>query len=237
MDPVDDVPERDAEEVFADGQEPGLRIGLVATDPLRIGGLEAILQRVTSGRLAGAVVVPLSIPGMLHDAGLRLVVVDASCTKHLLELLATFSKVRPLVRLIVIGERNEPDYIQRVVGAGAKGYLTQTATEAEILMALEIVQDGSIWAPRKVLSRLLDASSRDRPVKEAVRFTDRELQVLRLLVTGLGNREIAESLDLDESTVKAHLSRLMRKVGAKNRVELTMEAIRHDLRGKAFTDK
>ena len=159
---------------------------------------------------------------------LRVVLVDASCTQHLLELVATFSRVRPQVRLVVIGDSKNQEYIQQVIGAGAKGYLLQTADEAEIRLALEVVYDGSIWAPRKVLSRLLDASKLAGTAgTTSVSFTERELQVLRLLVTGLGNREIAQSLNIDESTVKAHLGRLMRKVGVKNRIGLTVEALRH----------
>ncbi|RXH56987.1 response regulator transcription factor [Granulicella sibirica] len=205
-----------------------VRVGLVATDPMRIMGLQAIMRANTTGRLAGGEVIPLSVPGVLNDVDLRVVLIDASCTQHLMELVATFSRVRPHVRVIVIGDSKDQEYIQQVIGAGAKGYLPQTADETEIRLALEVVYDGSIWAPRKVLSRLLDASKLDQAAgTTSVSFTERELQVLRLLVTGLGNREIAEALNIDESTVKAHLGRLMRKVGAKNRIGLTVEALRH----------
>ena len=86
----------------------------------------------------------------------RLVLIDAECTDHLFELIATFRQVRPQLKLIVLGNETIPEYIQRVIGAGAKGYLRLTAKEAEIRMAIEMVRDGSVWAPRKVLSRLLD---------------------------------------------------------------------------------
>ncbi len=212
-----------------------MRFGVVATDPLRITGLREILADTDAvsfpSRLVGAEMVPLSVPGILHDAELRMVLIDASCTDHLFELLETFRRMRPLVRLVVIGDSAEPEYIEKVIGAGVKGYLTQTARASEVRMALEVVSDGSIWAPRKVLSRLLDASGqfgRAASAKE-VRFTSREVQILGLLVGGLANREIAKSLEIDEATVKAHLTRLMRKVGATNRIELTMKALQYDL--------
>jgi len=207
-----------------------LRVGMVATDSLRIAGMQAILRTGPKGQEPFAEIVPLSVPGILNDGGLRIVMLDASCTDHLFELMETFRRVRPLVRLIVIGDSDEQEYIQRVIGAGAKGYLTQTAREAEVRMALEIVNDGSVWASRKVLARLLDSTT-DNGIRGAgkVEFTTRELEVLRHLVTGLGNREIAEALGIDEKTVKAHISRLMRKVRVTNRIGLTLHALDYDL--------
>jgi len=92
-------------------------------------------------------------------------------------------------------------------------------------MAVQIVQDGSIWAPRKVLARLLDRrNDRSSPAGKPV-FTARERDVLGLLHAGRSNREIAKALNIDESTVKAHIGRLMRKVGVSNRIALTMHPL------------
>jgi DNA-binding NarL/FixJ family response regulator len=194
------------------------RIGVVATDPLRVLGLKAIFSDVTQLEI-----VALSIPGALDDASLCLVLIDAECTSHLFELIATFRNVRPLLKLIVLGNESRQDYTERVIGAGAKGYLALTANESEIRMAIDIVRDGSVWAPRKVLSRLLD-SQRNTSNSPAAPppFTARELQVLNLLRAGQPNREIALSLGIDEGTVKAHIGRLMRKVGVNNRIALTV---------------
>ena len=200
------------------------RIGLVATDPIRILGWEQMFASPQE-ETARVQIVPLSVPGVMQDATLGMVLVDASCTEHLFELITTFRRMRPHVRLIVIGDSADPEYIQQVIGAGARGYLTQTSTESEIRMALDVVSDGSVWAPRKVLARLLDASGSFAPGAKQIAFTARETEILMLLVSGLGNREIANALQIDESTVKAHVARLMRKAGAKNRVELSVAAL------------
>lgn len=203
-----------------------LRIGLVATDPLRILGLQTLFP--ASGPVE---MVPLSVPGALDDSGVSLVLIDAACTDHIFELLATFRRTRPRLRLIVLGLNDDHGYIQRIIGAGAKGYLTHAAKEAEVRMAIDVVQDGSVWAPRKVLARLLDApaaSSRDSAeVKQ--KLTERELQVLRLLVAGQPNRAIAEELGIDVITVKAHVGRLMRKIGVENRIALSVHAVNRGL--------
>ena len=191
------------------------RIGVVATDTLRVLGLQSILPQFE--------IIHLTAPGALDDVNLALVLIDAECTSHLFELLATFHHIRPQLKLIVLGSETGPEYIQRIIGTGAKGYLTLTSNESELAMAIEMVRDGSVWAPRKVLSRLLDrppgfTGSASAPPK----FTPRELQVLQLLRAGRSNREIGLALGIDISTVKAHIGRLLRKVGVNNRIALTI---------------
>lgn len=204
---------------------PQLRLGLIATDPLRVLGLQTIFSE--AGK---AEVIPLSVPGALDASGVSVILIDAACTDHLFELLATFRRSRPHLRLIVIGVEEDHEYIQRVIGAGAKGYFTHMAKENEIRLAIEIVNDGSVWAPRKVLARLLEASTVEaRSVTPEPKFTEREGQVLKLLVAGRPNREIAAALGIDAATVKAHVGRLMRKVGVENRIALTMQAVSRNL--------
>jgi len=202
-----------------------LRMGLIATDPLRILGLQTIFSDHR------AEVIPLSVPGALDASGVSLILIDAACTDHLFELMATFRRTRPHLRLIVIGEVEDHDYIQRVIGAGAKGYLTHAAKESEIKLAIEIVQDDSVWAPRKVLARLLASSAEAESAGASgpPKFTGRERQVLRLLVGGSPNREIGQALGIDAVTVKAHVGRIMRKVGVENRIALTVETLNRNL--------
>jgi DNA-binding NarL/FixJ family response regulator len=193
------------------------RVGVVATDPLRVLGLKAIFCEALQLEI-----VHLSVPGALDDANLALVLIDAECTDHLFELIATFHQMRPQLPLIVLGSDSGHEYIQRVIGAGAKGYLPLTAKESDIRMAIDMVRDGSVWAPRKVLSRLLDAPPGAKSRATPPSFTPRERQVLKLLRAGQPNREIALALGIEEGTVKAHISRLMHKVGVNNRIALTV---------------
>jgi DNA-binding NarL/FixJ family response regulator len=193
--------------------KPVERIGLVATDAMRVLGVKTILD----GTLYEVV------PGALDETTLSLVLIDSECTGHPFQLISTFRQVRPRLKLIVLGSDTSFDHIQRVIGAGAKGYLSLTAAESEVRMAVETVRDGSVWAPRKVLSRLLD---REHPSPDSAasrpHFTAREKEVLHLLRGGQPNREIAHILGIDEGTVKAHVGRLMRKVGVSNRIALTI---------------
>jgi DNA-binding CsgD family transcriptional regulator len=102
-------------------------------------------------------------------------------------------------------------------------------------MAMEVVLDGSIWAPRKVLARLIDAGSANAAqagtaaaaanVAVEASMTPREREVLHLLMDGRSNRDIAGAMGIDEVTVKAHLGRMLRKTRSANRVELTLRAM------------
>ena len=204
-----------------------LKLGLVATDPLRILGLQTIFSE--EGVKGNAVeIIPLSVPGALDASGVSLILIDAACTDHIFELLATFRRARPHLRLIVLGLEEDHEYIQRIIGAGAKGYLAHTAKAGEVRLAIEIVQDGSAWAPRKVLANLLDLSSAEQRRAGTAyepKFTERESEVLRLLVEGHPNRMIAGELGIDLATVKKHVGALMRKVGVKNRIALSVQVV------------
>ncbi len=191
----------------------------MATDALRVAGLEAILSEE-------AEVVLLAAHAAL-DSTVEVVLIDASATDHLIELLGLFRQSRPEVGLIVLGSAIDLGSIERVIGAGAKGYLNHSVSVSELRMAIAVVRDGSIWAPRKVLAHLLASSlsEPEPPRATEVRFTRREQEVLRLLVMGHGNREIASALGVEEAAIKAHMSRLMRKAAVANRTALSMRAI------------
>src|ERR1700722_13982657 len=211
-----------------------LRVGLVAADPLRVLGLQTIFPE------GGSVeIVPLSVPGALDASGVSLILIDSACTEHIFELLETFRRSRPRFGVIVLGLDESHDHIQRIIGAGAKGYLAHSAKESEIRMAIDIVQDGSVWAPRKVMARLLESTSAEskataKPAK-VPKFTKRELEVLRLLAAGHPNPAIGRALGIDVNTVKKHVGNLMRKVGVDNRIALSVHVLSEKLLLKQLT--
>ena len=203
------------------------RIGVVASDPLRLLGMEAILSE-----LPGMKPVPLELEQVASAGDLAVVIVEARiASEQIAEVVSRLRRDRPNLRIVVVGEGLDPRNIETVIGAGAKGYLAETASESEIRMALEVVLDGSVWAPRKVLAKLLETGTATAVATAAAadriehRMTAREREVLGLLMEGRSNRAIAEALGIDEATVKAHLGRMLRKTGAHNRVELTLRAI------------
>ena len=196
------------------------QFGIVAADPLRMLGLRTIFEQ------KDAEIVMLTGDDAAVLPTLSLVLIDAACTEHLFELVTEFRQARPSMKLVVMGLEHEAAYIERVIGAGVKGYLTHDATASEILMAIDIVLDGSVWAPRKVLASLIESDqlARQRLAAEPV-LTKRERDVLQLLTDGLTNKQIGSALTIDEATVKAHVGRVMRKAGVSNRTALSVRAM------------
>lgn len=124
------------------------RIGVVASDPLRLLGMEAILSE-----LPGMKPVPLELEQVASAGDLAVVIVEARIAgDQIADVVSRLRRDRPHLRIVVVGEGLNPQVIESVIGAGAKGYLAETASESEIRMALEVVLDGSVWAPRKVLA-------------------------------------------------------------------------------------
>ena len=211
-------------------------IGVIAADPLRSVGLEAILTSIE-----GLAVRVLAMDDLLATARggscpVAALVLDARIAGEALPdvLLRLRRECAPL-KVIVLGESLDPLTVQAVIRAGAKGYLAETAGESEIRMAMEVVLDGSVWAPRKVLARVIEAggvtgSGAAPGGGEALseKLTPREKEVLALLMDGRSNRDIAQAMGIDETTVKAHLGRMLRKSGASNRVELTLRAMERE---------
>ncbi len=206
------------------GESPTPRpaaVGLIARDPLRIEGVRTLLEDNAACR-----VTLLKAPRAKDLADLDLVLIDTTATDHLFALLGAFQRMRPLLRLLVVGETDDIEWTEEVLAAGAHGYLSHVSTSSEFLRAVEVVRDGSIWAPRKVLARLLERARRKQETaSETTLPSRREREVLRLLLNGRSNQEIASHLQVHVGTVKSHLARLMRKAGVNNRTALTLRAI------------
>lgn len=202
-----------------------MRIGVVSSDALRVEGLRVILADVCD-------LLPLTAPDTLRTNDLGMVMID-SPEEDLFQLMAAYRRARPGLRLMVLGSRTEAGFVQKVVASGAKGYLLHTASAREIVMAVSVVIDGSIWAPRKVLASLIDTYSPSEPRPPKVHLTPREREVVDLLIAGRANREIASTLGVETKTVKSHVGRLFQKFGVPNRVALTVRAIEMQLRPPA----
>jgi DNA-binding NarL/FixJ family response regulator len=217
------------------------RVGVVSSDPLRVVGLQAILEdREEDSQQADGdsaphpgfhrfEVIPLSVPGALGLRDLRVVLLDSRITPHLLALLDEFVRSERRLRVLVLGPEAQPEFIEALVAAGARGYLADSASEREVCQAVTAVSEGSVWASRRVMSRLLDRAPAHSATESAAipKLTPREREVLGLLARGYPNREIGNALGVDEGTVKAHVGRLMRKVGVVNRTALTMWMLQH----------
>jgi DNA-binding NarL/FixJ family response regulator len=213
-----------------------IRIGVVADEPIRLAGLSSIFDQ--PGQEGRAQLVPVSgtMRELLAKPALKYLVVDMQSSTSGMKALETIRRARPDLRMIVIGPAGNDELVMKTITAGARAYLDLSASPETVYEAVKIVTQGSIWAPRKLLSRLidrlLDHPERSAAATPSVELTSREREVMELILKAKSNREIALQLGIEERTVRAHLARLMRKAGVDNRIKLSMSALGRAVAGK-----
>jgi DNA-binding NarL/FixJ family response regulator len=209
-----------------------IRVGLVAGEPIRLEGLASVFEKSAEPGQARLIPVIESLDELLADPAVEYLIIDLNATPGGLAVLEAARRARPALRLIVIGPAGNDELVMEAIIAGARAFLDSAAGTHELREAIEVVVSGSIWAPRRLLSKLIDRllSGPDGSLTNtSPHLTARELQVLELILLAHSNREIALVLGIEERTVKAHVGRLMRKVGAENRIELSMRALNGSL--------
>jgi DNA-binding NarL/FixJ family response regulator len=209
-----------------------VRIGLVAGEPIRVEGLRSIFDQPAAPGHPSLCPVVGAMQDLLANHSIEFLVVDLNSSTGSLETLQSVRRARPDVRQIVIGPENDEELVLDCVVAGARAYLDSSASPETVRQAIEIVVSGSIWAPRKLLSRLIDrllGIPRSMVQRSALQLSEREQQVLELILLARSNREIASQLGIEERTVKAHVGRLLKKTGSDNRIDLSMRAINRSL--------
>jgi DNA-binding NarL/FixJ family response regulator len=209
-----------------------VHIGLVSDEPMRLEGLVSIFDQPADDGNAPLLPITGTLPEMLTRASLEYLVVDMHSSPGGLAILDSSRRARPALKLIVIGPEGNDELVLESIIAGARAYLELTADTTLVRQAIEVVTSGSIWAPRRLLSKLIDRLLKvpDSSLTNSnLHLTAREKEVLDLILQARSNREIARQLGIEERTVKAHVGRLMRKTGADNRIELTMHAMNRPL--------
>jgi DNA-binding NarL/FixJ family response regulator len=208
-------------------------VGLVADEPIRLEGLISIFETLSQDDgQAQLVPAPGKLEELMSRRSLRYLVFDMNSSSGGIETLELIRHTRPDIRVIVIGPEGNDELVLDCIVAGARAYLDVTAEPQAVRTAINAVTEGSIWATRRILSKLIDRllTKRDTSLtNEDTHLTAREQQVLELILLARSNREIASQLGIEERTVKAHVGRLMRKTGVDNRIELTMRAMNRTL--------
>ncbi len=132
-------------------------------------------------------------------------------------------------RVIVLTTYDLDEYVYDAIRAGASAFLLKDVQPTQLVEAIRIVAAGDALLAPSVTRRLLDRFALtlpdDRPAPGAMaELTDRELEVLRLLASGLSNAELAQRLFVSEATVKTHVSNLLHKLGLRDRVQAVILA-------------
>ena len=150
-----------------------------------------------------------------------------------LEACIEIKQLVPAARIIMLTVSDEEADLYEAVKNGASGYLLKDSSIDEVAQAVRVVAEGqSLISPSmavKLLDEFKEMSRTDRDQVPTPRLTDRELEVLRLVATGLNNREVAKQLFISENTVKNHVRNILEKLQLHSRMEAVMYAVREKL--------
>jgi DNA-binding NarL/FixJ family response regulator len=128
----------------------------------------------------------------------------------------------PYARVLMLTTFDGDTDIYKALQAGAQGYVLKNATGQELIPAIQAVASGQRWIPKEIAKRL---ASR----KLFEELTQREVQVLQLLVKGLANKQIGDNLSISEHTVKDHLKSVFGKLQVEDRTEAVTAAIQRGI--------
>ena len=235
--------------VDSDGcRQKCVNVGLVAPEPIRRAGLVSVLENHPYIRIVRG-----ELDRLVSDSSLQYLILDLSSNSGWIKVLFSVRRRRRDIRQIIVGPSGDDEHVLQSLSAGARAFLDSNSGPLAVRQAVECVIDGMIWAPRRLMSVLIDRllvsaanpSARSNPTEKEVATTfasststlsPREVEVLQLIGLAHSNREIAQLLGIEERTVKAHVANLFRKTGMENRVSLLMRASQRDPQVPAEAD-
>jgi DNA-binding NarL/FixJ family response regulator len=147
-----------------------------------------------------------------------------------LQVADTLHRAAPAVRVVVLSIHNKPEYVQRVMQAGARGYVLKDTAPDELVRVLELVHAGEVYfSPEVAQTALNHLVSTQAKSQARAMLSQREREVLVLIARGRANKEIASALGVSVRTVETHRERVMNKLNLHSVAALTRFAIAQGL--------
>jgi DNA-binding NarL/FixJ family response regulator len=213
---------------------PDIRVLIVDDHAILRDGIRSLLERqggiivageASNGREALAQVGELRPDIVLMDVAMP--VMDG------LEATRVIKETHPEVKVLILTQHDSREYVTPLLQAGASGYVLKRSGGREVVMAIHQVYEEGAFLEPGVTRQVLDEYTLAAKGEEAdgPHLTERERQVLKLVVEGKSNKEIALALVVSPKTVSVHRSNIMAKLGVHNSVELVRYVMEHKLSG------
>ena len=217
-----------------------IRVLLVDDEPLVRGGFAMLLENAEDIEVIGEAddgAQAIQLAGELRPdvvcMDIRMPELDGVAATRQLLSEATSASGQPerLPKVLILTTFDLDEYVYEAIRAGASGFLLKDAVPAELVQAVRVVARGDALLAPRVTRRLIgEFANRPEPAaklpkpRQLESLTDREREVLALAGRGLSNAEMAGYLYLGEATVKTHISRLLMKLGLRDRAQLVVAA-------------
>lgn len=138
-------------------------------------------------------------------------------------------QITPSAKVIVLSAETAPYIINKALQNGASGYVIKNDAAEELLRAIQTVSSGRFYLSPSIATALIKAQSFSSDTPQQPAITDRDRELLRLISSGLRNKEIAEKLNLSIKSIEANRSKLMTKLGCSSAAELVRYAVREGI--------
>ncbi len=204
----------------------GIRVAVVDDQPIFRAGLCDVIRNSDRLDLVGH--------GDCHDDALsiakrdkpELLLLDAEMPGSVIETLRRVTEITGQMRTILMSSQPKNGVVTDAMRAGARGFVLRHVKDWQLVDILQSVYRGQLYMEPSLASSLLtdEHAKADTPVDWARSLTARELDVLRHVSDGLTNKEIALRYELSEKTIKHHMTRILHKLHARNRVEAALIA-------------
>jgi two-component system, NarL family, response regulator YdfI len=204
---------------------------IAARSAFRQAGFEKMLAGTSEFRTVGICAGMVALEERARQLAPDLVVVDWDAQSGAAELTTALGQVAANIATLVLVDDPPPDVTAELLVMGVKAVIQRDSSFDALTSALRASAEGLTvlgTEAAKALAERLPRSSGMTRLMPAEELTDRELEVLRLLAEGIGNREIAARLGISEHTVKFHISSILGKLSASNRTEAVAHGIDKD---------
>ncbi len=136
----------------------------------------------------------------------------------------------PKMPIVVVSALEDPRIIQEVMSYGAAGFIAKSVSREDLAGALKLAMEGSVVLPKGYtpIDRVKTAAMKNDLAHRLQTLTPKQLSVLKMLRQGLLNKQIAHELKIEETTVKAHVSEILRKLNVASRTQAVIEAQKID---------
>lgn len=206
-----------------------LRLLIADDHELAREGVRALLERTGQVTVVAEVGTAEAAVQMAIDAAPDIALLDIRFAPGAMDGLEAARRIAaeaPAVRVILLTLHEEAEYVRAALAAGARGFVPKDATCETLVAAIAQVADGGLAVPPALVRRALDAREAPRPPRTALdRLTPREREVLDALAAGRTNKEIASILGISPGTVKAHVERVIGKLGVRDRTQAAVLSV------------
>lgn len=202
------------------------RVLIVDDHPVVRMGLRAVVEQTGRYRVVGEAGTPAeAVRAALHEQPDLLILDLMLGGRSGAELAEQCLAAAPAARILVLSQHDEALHAERVLEAGARGYLMKGAELEGVVRALDAVMRGEIVLSPRMNARILSRRLHREPAERYADLSNREMQIFLMIGAGLGTGQIASDLNLSPKTVGAHREKIKTKLGLETASELEREAL------------